>query len=82
MARITFSNLPSTTTPLSAANLNQITIHILSILGLNTNTWNSSTSYAVGDIVLRNDLLYRCKTAHSGAWVASNWEETTVLVDV
>lgn len=37
-------------------------------------TYSTSTSYAVGDYCIRSSTLYRCKTATSGTWSASNWE--------
>lgn len=81
MAKITFKNLPDTTTPLNADNLNQITNHILGILGLDVDTWNSSTSYVVDDVVLYESELYACISATSGAWNASKWEKITVFVN-
>lgn len=34
-------------------------------------TFNSSTSYHVGQFVVHNNTFYRCNTPHTGAW---NWE--------
>lgn len=37
------------------------------------------TSYAVGDYVIYNNVLYRCTTAHTaGAWVAGHFTQVTV----
>lgn len=45
--------------------------------------YNTTTTYAVGDVVRYQGKLYVCNTATSGAWVAANWTETTVnsLID-
>lgn len=40
-------------------------------------TYNTATSYEVGDYCLRNNRLYRCKTATTGTWTAANWEAIT-----
>lgn len=40
--------------------------------------YNTTTSYAVGDVVRHQGKLYICNTATSGTWVAANWTETTV----
>lgn len=40
--------------------------------------FSSSASYAVGDYVTYNGALYRCTTAHSGAWNASHFTLTDV----
>lgn len=40
-------------------------------------TYNTATSYEIGDYCLRNSTLYRCKTATTGTWTASNWEAIT-----
>ena len=41
-------------------------------------TFDSETSYAVGDYCIYNDTLYICTTAHTGAWNASDFAATTV----
>ena len=45
--------------------------------------YNTTSSYSVGDVVRYQGKLYKCNTATSGAWVAANWDETTVnsLID-
>lgn len=41
-------------------------------------TFSSSASYAVGRLVYRNDVLYRCTVAHEGAWDSSHFTTTTI----
>ena len=40
--------------------------------------FSTSADYAVGDLCIYNGELYVCKTAHSGAWDASNFAVTTI----
>lgn len=40
--------------------------------------FSASASYAVGAYVVQNGLLYRCTTAHSGAWNAAHFEQVTI----
>ena len=40
--------------------------------------FNSSANYAVGSYCIYNDRLYRCTTAHEGAWNSSNFTAVTV----
>lgn len=44
--------------------------------------FSTSTSYAVGDYCLYNGSLYRCTTAHSGAWNASHFTEVSVCSEL
>lgn len=48
---------------------------VYSLIG---DTFDTSKSYAVGDYVIRDNKLYKCKTACSGSWVAGNWDEQSV----
>lgn len=41
-------------------------------------TFDTSTSYSIGDLTTYNNTLYRCKTAHTGAWNASHFKVTDV----
>jgi len=40
--------------------------------------FSSSASYAVGDLVYHEDVLYKCTTAHSGVWSASHFTAVTI----
>lgn len=45
--------------------------------------FNETTSYAVGDYVTYNNVLYRCTTAHTaGVWVAGHFTQVTVGGDI
>lgn len=50
----------------------------LALAGIIASTFSTSSTYAVGDYVLYNHTLYRCKTAIStaGAWDSSKWDAT------
>ena len=41
-------------------------------------TFNTATSYVIDDIVIYSDKLYKCTTAHSGAWSSGDFTETTI----
>ena len=47
-------------------------------------TYSTSAQYAVGDLVIRNDQLYRCKTAITigESWTAAHWESTDVETEI
>ena len=63
------------------ANLNSLTFPGLSDtykVNQIAAAFSTSTSYAVGDYCNYQGQIYRCTTAHSGAWNASNW--TAVFV--
>lgn len=40
--------------------------------------YDSTNSYAVGDICLHEGVLYQCNTATTGSWVSGSWTEITV----
>lgn len=44
--------------------------------------FSTSTSYAVGDFVIYEGILYKCTTAHSGAWVAGDFTVTNVTDEI
>lgn len=54
---------------------------IYDALGLGTDTYSTSTSYVVGDMVIYNGMIYECTTATSGAWNSANWSLVPVFVD-
>lgn len=63
---------------------NVINNTLIETLGLTSNTWSSSGSYSVGDIVVYDSLLYQNLTGRAGSTPSSdstNWEQTTILVD-
>lgn len=54
---------------------------IYDALGLGTDTFSTSTSYVVGDLVIYNGMIYKCITATSGAWNPANWSLVPIFVD-
>lgn len=56
-------------------NVDQALRHIL---GLDVETFSTTKTYAVGDYVVHDLKLYRCKTAitSAGAWNSSKWDES------
>ena len=54
---------------------------IYDALGTGTDTYSTSTSYVVGDMVIYNGMIYKCTTATSGAWNSANWSLVPVSVD-
>ena len=43
--------------------------------------FDATASYAVGDCVMYQDKLYKCTTAHTGAWDSTNFTETTATAE-
>ncbi len=57
---------------------------ILTILGLDTDTWSSSSSYVIGDIVIDDNKLYENITGNNSARPSSdttNWELVPIIVE-
>ena len=79
-----FSDLPSTLTPINSTNLNGAQTDILNMIGLGSNTWSSSGTYAIGDIVVYDYKLYKnitgTNTNTNPSSDTTNWQETTILV--
>lgn len=44
--------------------------------------FDATSTYAVGDYVIYNDLLYRCTTAHTGAWAAADFTATNLSEEI
>lgn len=44
--------------------------------------FDATSTYAVGDYVIYNDLLYRCTTAHTGAWAAADFIATNLSDEI
>lgn len=54
---------------------------IYDALGTGTDTYSTSTSYVVGDMVIYNGMIYKCITATSGTWNSANWNLVPIFVD-
>lgn len=80
MGKIIFENLPSTSTPINADNLNGIQDNILDSLGLNTNTYNSEKTYNTNDITIYDNALYKCNADNTtGEWDNSKWDFISLI---
>ena len=44
--------------------------------------FSASSTYAVGDYVIYDDQLYKCTTAHTGAWAAADFVATTLSDEI
>ena len=46
--------------------------------------YSASADYAVGDLIIRNDTLWKCNTAITGgeAWNANHWGQTTIADEI
>ena len=45
--------------------------------------WDANTSYTVGDFVIYNDVLYKCKIDNPDSpWNPNNWQVSTKFIDV
>ena len=79
-----FEDLPSTDTPINATNLNHNTGAFALLIGTKTDTWSSSSTYNVGDIICYKYKLYENKTGNNTSTApnldTTNWEETSILV--
>jgi len=84
------NNGESGATPINKDNLNNMdegiansftTIsNLYTALGLNTDTYESTETYAVDDMVVYNNTLYSCNTADTtGTWDSTKWDIVPVL---
>lgn len=47
---------------------------ILQLMGLLSDTYNTSTSYTAGDRVIHNNQIYECISSTSGTWDSTKWD--------
>ena len=52
---------------------------IYDALGTGEDTYSTSTSYVVGDMVIYNGMIYKCTNATSGAWNPVDWSSVSFL---
>ena len=83
--KIGWQDEPSTTTPISATNLNHMDDEIKTssdkvdlILGDLASEYSTSQKYAVGDYCIYDSKLYKCTTAMATAeaWTSAHWTVT------
>jgi hypothetical protein len=56
--------------------------NLLVALGLDTETYSTSTTYAVGDTVVHNNTVYECNTANTtGTWDSTKWDLVPIIVN-
>ena len=88
-----WKDLPDETTPITAERLNHLEdgvfendtqlSKILEALGLNNDTYDSTKTYAVGDMVIKNYAIYECTTAitTAEAWNSSHWKIVPIITN-
>lgn len=56
---------------------------MFTLLGLDTDTYSSSSTYAVGDLVVYDNAIYECTTAitTAEAWNSAHWTLVPIFVD-
>ena len=62
-------------------DLTALGTQIKTALGLNTDTYSTTTSYVVGDMVIHNNQIYECIGATTGTWDSTKWELVPILVN-
>jgi len=80
MANTPYQDLPSTTTPITAESLNRIYKGMIA-LGLDQDTYSTSTNYAVGDMVIHDYRIWECTTACTGTWDETKWQVVPIIVN-
>lgn len=96
MAKITFANKATLNENAGIADINKgraadwnevknvINETLFVALGLDTDTWSSSSSYAIGDIVIDDNKLYENITGNNSARPSTdttNWELVPIIVE-
>jgi len=73
-------DLPNTTTPINAQNLNING----NVIGNIVDTYSNSNTYKVGDLVTYNEILYKCITAISTAedFDSTKWSQTSLIDEI
>ena len=86
-----WKDYPDTTTPILTEDLNNIENGIYDIdtrlttaeavIGNETDTYSASSTYALGDLVIYNSLLYKCTTAITvaEAWTVAHWTQVNLV---
>lgn len=69
--------------PVSKGYLNDRENKLLTAFGLDTDTYDETSTYAVGDLVVYDNTIYECITAVSTAeaWDSSKWEIVPIIVN-
>lgn len=88
-----WKDLPDETTPITTERLNHLEdgvfendtqlSKILEALGLNNDTYDSTKTYAAGDMVIKNHAIYECTTTitTAEAWNSSHWKIVPIITN-
>lgn len=88
-----WKDLPDETTPITKDRLEHMedgiyendinTNSLLEALGLKDDTYDSTKTYAIGDMVIKNHAIYECTTAITTAetWNSSHWTIVPIIKD-
>lgn len=52
---------------------------ILDLLGLSTDTYNSSINYSAGDRTIYNNQIYKCNASTTGTWDPTKWDLIQII---
>lgn len=67
----------------TADDMNEIKSSVNNVyqqLGLNIDNWTSGTSYAVGDMVIESNLIYKCTIANQDTtFDSTKWEQVPLF---
>lgn len=86
-----WKDLPDETTPITKDRLEHMedgiyendinTNSLLEALGLKDDTYDSTKTYAIGDMVIKNHAIYECTTAITTAevWNSSHWTIVPII---
>ncbi len=88
-----WKDLPDETTPITKDRLEHMedgiyendinTNSLLEALGLKDDTYDSTKTYAIGDMVIKNHAIYECTTAITAteAWNSNHWTIVPIIVN-
>lgn len=81
MGKVNFKNGASGNTPINDINLNLMQEYAHENIGTNTDTYDSTKTYAVGDITIKDNQLYKCITAVTTAeeFDIAKWQKTSLM---
>lgn len=54
---------------------------LLAVLGLDTDTFSTSTAYSSGDLVVYDNKIYEFTASHTGAWTGTDVNLVPIIVD-
>ena len=93
MAQITYTNKVALNENQEVADINKVNASdlneiksvindtILTLLGLDTDTFSSSTAYSSGDMVVYDNKIYQFSASHSGAWTGTDVNLVPIIID-